>query len=101
MEMVYLNPDKTSKEIADEINLISGEDPQYLKQVIRGYVMNMEKILQKIVKDVAKLNFAYSENNSDLYLKIHAKMGIFADWLLTMAEDRNTIVFEKDAQKKI
>ena len=50
MELVLMNPEYTTKKIIEEGLKISKSDPKYLKEVIRGYVKDIEKSINNIYK---------------------------------------------------
>ena len=67
MEMVLYNPTKTSSEIIDDILKLSQSDPQYMTDVIRGYVMGLEKMLDETLKFFKKEGFSFAvlKSNKD------------------------------------
>lgn len=50
MEMVLYNPDKSTLQIIEKVMDITKEDPQYLANIIRGYVVGVEKTLNETLK---------------------------------------------------
>jgi hypothetical protein len=63
MEMVLNNPTKTTIEILDKVMNITEQKPEYLKDIIRGYVIGTEKELDKTAKFLKKEGFSfYTEN---------------------------------------
>jgi hypothetical protein len=58
-EMTFINPDKSTKEILDEVYDISKSDPAYLKSVIRGYVVDVEKGLDELLKVLGSSGFTF------------------------------------------
>lgn len=59
-EMTFLNPDKSTKEILDEVYDISKSDPLYLKSVIRGYVVEAEQGIDGLLKELGKDGFTFA-----------------------------------------
>jgi hypothetical protein len=47
MECILINPEKPTKDIIQECYDVSNADPQYLRDVMRGYVQNMNDEIQK------------------------------------------------------
>lgn len=52
LELIFLNQELTTKEVLQKAYDISKEDPQYLKNVIRGYVIKVEKVMDKVIKTI-------------------------------------------------
>jgi len=51
LEMVLLNPDKTINEIVDLLTKIAEDDPEYIMDVIRGYVWTAKETLELFGKE--------------------------------------------------
>jgi hypothetical protein len=69
LELIFLNPTKPTKEIIKEAFAITKEDPQYLRNVIRGYVLKTEKMLDNYIKKI-DANDGFSFNRPrDIYNK--------------------------------
>jgi hypothetical protein len=71
IELVLMNPDKTTDEIITEALDIVKEDPEYLLQVIKGYV-RLAEIVAKSIADSAgikdwSLKLEKEDRNSPLY----------------------------------
>jgi len=68
MEMVLYNPTKTSSEIISDILKLSQDDPQYMTDVIRGYVMGLEKMLDETLKFFKREGFSFAilKSNKDM-----------------------------------
>jgi len=62
MEMLFMNPTKSTKEIIDYVLEITQQDPKYLRQVIRGYVKETEEELNILLRDVKKYSTFKYEN---------------------------------------
>lgn len=60
-EMTFINPDKSTKEIIDEVFDITKKDPAYLRSVIRGYVIEIEQELDKLLKIMGKSGFSFKQ----------------------------------------
>lgn len=71
VEVILMNPDKTTDEVITETLAISKEDPDYLLQVIKGYVRMAEIIIQSMAESVGlkdyKLTLEKEDRNSPLY----------------------------------
>jgi hypothetical protein len=52
LELIFLNPTKTTREITEEALKIANSNPQYLTNVIRCYVIKMEKLLDSYIKKI-------------------------------------------------
>jgi len=64
LELIFINHDKTTLEIMDEAFDITQADPQYLSNVIRGYVIKTEKLLDSYIKKIDNTGFSYSNPTS-------------------------------------
>jgi len=77
VEVILMNPDKTTDEVITETLAISKEDPDYLLQVIKGYVRMAEIIVQSMAESAGlkdyKLTLEKEDRNSPLY------QGLFAN----------------------
>jgi hypothetical protein len=60
MEMVLNNPNKSTLQIIEKVMEITKKDPQYLANIIRGYVVGVEKTLDETFKFLKKEGFSYS-----------------------------------------
>lgn len=69
MEMVLNNPSKTTTQIIDDVMKISQQNPQYLKDVISGYVKGTEKMLDETLKFLKKEGFSYDVKPSELNIE--------------------------------
>jgi len=81
-EMTMLNPTKSTKEILDEVFDITKRDPQYLKSVIRGYVVEVEKGLDLLLKGINSPGFRFGER-----AEFVAKIPDLTKWLLATVFD--------------
>jgi DNA ligase 1 len=61
MEMILNNPSKSTLQVIEEVMHITNKDPEYLKDIIRGYVVGIEQILDKTMKMVNKPNFSFEK----------------------------------------
>jgi hypothetical protein len=87
-EMTFINPDKSTKEIIDEVFEITAKDPTYLKSVIRGYVIEIEAGLDELLKTMGSNGFSFKGTGLNApYLKIAGKAGQFSAWILQTAFD--------------
>ena len=64
MEMIFLNPTLSTKEVIDKVFDITKEQPEYLKDVIRGYVLMIEEQLDDLIKLVSegKKGFTFKQS---------------------------------------
>jgi hypothetical protein len=87
-EMVFINPSKSTKEIIEEVFEISAEEPAYLKSLIRGYVLQIEKGLDELLTTMGKSGFSYRGTGlNSPYLKIAGDIDGFSKWLLELVFD--------------
>lgn len=70
MEMILNNPTKTTAQIIEKVMEITQEDPQFLKDVIRGYVVGVEQLLDETFQMIDKTKFSFEttrfNRNDDL-----------------------------------
>lgn len=59
MEMILNNPTKSTLQIIEKIMNITQQKPGYLKDIIRGYVIATEKMLDKTAKFLKKDGFSF------------------------------------------
>jgi len=52
LELMFINQNNTTPEIMEEAFKITKADPQYLSNVIRGYVIKTEKLLNDYIKQI-------------------------------------------------
>jgi hypothetical protein len=73
LELIFLNPNISTKEVLQKALDISREDPQYLKNVIRGYVKKTEKTIDKFMKRIKETDgFNYKDyrtSKKSIYLE--------------------------------
>ena len=60
MEMVLYNPNVTTSKIIKDIMDISKGQPEYLKNVIRGYVAGTEDLISDTLEEMEKGGFSYA-----------------------------------------
>lgn len=65
MEMILNNPSKTTAQIIEKVMEITQEDPQFLKDVIRGYVVGVEQLLDETFKMIDKTKFSFETTRFD------------------------------------
>jgi len=65
-EMTLINPTKSTKEIIDEVFKITERQPAYLKSVIRGYVLGIEKEIDVLLKILGTNGFKFGKNSSKI-----------------------------------
>ena len=87
-EMVFINPSKSTKEIIEEVFEISAKEPAYLKSLIRGYVLQVEKGLDELLTTMGKSGFSYRGTGMNApYMKIAGDIDGFSKWLLALVFD--------------
>lgn len=59
MEMILNNPTKNTEQIIEKVMDITEEDPQFLKDVIRGYVVGVEQLLDETFNMINKRKFTF------------------------------------------
>lgn len=90
MEMVFLNPDKSTTEIIQEVMSITKEEPQYLKDVIRGYVMQIENQLDELLQHVSQSRFKFGRTSYTMVKNVEDKL---LDWI-------SNVIFDTGKYKK-
>jgi hypothetical protein len=87
-EMTFINPDKSTKEIIEEVFEISAKEPAYLKSVIRGYVIEVENGLDELLKVMGKSGFSFKGTGMNSpYIKVAGSAGEFEAWILSVSFD--------------
>jgi len=87
-EMTFINPDKSTKEIINEVFDITEKEPAYLKSVIRGYVVEVEQGLDELLKVMGKGGFSFKgKGTKSPYLKLAGSSKEFEAWILSVAFD--------------
>jgi hypothetical protein len=87
-EMTFINPEKSTKEIIDEVFEITAKDPAYLKSVIRGYVVEVEQGLDELLKVMGKTGFSFGGKGiKSPYMKVAGSYGDFEAWILSVSFD--------------
>lgn len=94
MEMIFLNPEKTTKEIIEEVFNITKSQPAYLKSLIRGYVIEIENGLNELSKYL-KFNdpFKFQDNPKKLISNLTSSREQLYNWVLN-------IIFESEKNIK-
>lgn len=87
-EMTFLNPEKSTKEIIKEVMDLSRSDPEYVKALIRGYVVESEKEIDTVFKQLKKTGFKFREAKQK-YKEIKDDRETWTQWLLTSMFDLN------------
>jgi len=80
LELMFINPTKSTKEILKLAFDITKGEPEYLKNVIRGYVVKSEKLLDDYIK---KINSTGTFNYSTHY-QFHTHKNIIQNNLLSL-----------------
>ena len=95
MELVLMNPDYTTKQIIDEAFRITQKEPKALKEVIRGYVVECEKVLDQLLKNVANEDFKFEpetkKNKSPAYSKIYKSKTLLQNYALSVIFNLNNV----------
>jgi len=87
-EMTFINPDKSTKAIIEEVFEITAKDPAYLKSVIRGYVIEVEQGLDELLKVMGKSGFSFGGKGINRpFLRLAGSAGEFETWILSVAFD--------------
>jgi len=96
-EMTFLNPDKSTKEIVDEVLDITKKDPEYLRAVIRGYVLEAEQGIDSLLKTLGKTGFSFSpfdpKATTSNATKLYEERKQFDPWILS-------VIFETTQSKE-
>lgn len=104
LELLYLNPSKTSKEITRMILDLTREDPTYLRQMIRGYVITIEQMLKEVFAQVLNIqdysNKEYSKGQSKRN-DVYNYMDAWNQLILNIATENKNIVFDLDVQRNL
>lgn len=97
MELVLMNPEYTTKKIIEEGLKITKSDPKYLKEVIRGYVKDVEKTMDEIFK----YGFKFGKSKSgDLHRRMdfNIRSGYSAHYFHNRISRINSRIFEVKPQ---
>ena len=71
LELIFINPTKPTAEIIQEALKQSNYNPQYLRNVIRGYVLKVEKMLDSYIKKIdANDGFTFAKKNDFIGKKV-------------------------------
>jgi len=80
LELMFINPERTTLEVIKIAYEVSDAEPEYLKNVIRGYLVKSEKLLDNYIKKInATDSFNYSNSK-----EFHTKKNIIQNDLLTL-----------------
>jgi hypothetical protein len=79
MEMAFLNPEKSTKEILEKVYEITTGDPYYLKFIIRGYVLDIESKLDELFKYISSSSFRF--NMKKPYMLIYDFSDELLNWI--------------------
>ena len=100
LELMFINPTKPTAEVIEEAFQISKEDPQYLRNVIRGYVVKTEKMLDDYIKKIDAndgFKFTNPRNLKDKKVKFQEKL---LELLLSFGGKNSQIKGFEDVVKK-
>jgi hypothetical protein len=89
MELVLMNPDYTTKQIIEEAFKITNKEPKYLKEVIRGYVVDVEKVLDQLIKNVMNEEFKFRRDPKTkkdkkrlAFTQLHSKKTLLQNYII-------------------
>jgi hypothetical protein len=100
LELMFINPEKTTLDIINEAFIITKADPQYLSNVIRGYVLKIEKLLDNYIKKINSNDGFKFSKGKDLYSKKNLLQEQLLNLLLSYSSDNTNISKLKDITKK-
>ena len=100
LEMMFINPEKTTKEIIGEAFKITKEDPQYLANLIRGYVVKTEKLVDTYIKSIDKNDGFSFSNIKGLHDKKDKIQNNLLNLLLTFDTEHSQIKGLKEIKEK-
>jgi hypothetical protein len=80
LELIFLNPTLSTKEIIEKGLTLAKSKPQYLRNVIRGYVLKTEKMLDSYVKKIG-INDGF---NFKIPKKLKKSSTLFQEQLLNL-----------------
>lgn len=84
LELMFMNPTMKTPEILKLAFDITNKDPQYIKNIIRGYVVKTEKLLDNYIKKIDKagsFNFSKDKNLHTYQNKIQNNLlHLLASW---------------------
>jgi len=78
-EMTFLNPEKSTTEIIDEVFTITAKDPAYLKSVIRGYVLEVDREMNNLFKEMGKGTFHLGKGS---WKHVRGDEDAFSTWII-------------------
>jgi len=100
LELMFINPDKTTLEVIKLAYEISDAKPEYLKNVIRGYLVKSEKLIDDYIKKInATDSFDYSNSK-----EFHSKKNVIQNELLTLLiswKSESSLISELNKKKTI
>jgi hypothetical protein len=81
-EMIFTNPNIPTIEILDEVFRITDDEPLYLKKVIRGYVVLVEKEIDNLYKILDNSNFEFTQEKNFFQKNFYNKNQLLDAWVL-------------------
>lgn len=75
MELMFLNPDMKTTEVMEIAVNFMRQNPQYIKNVIRGYVIEIEKIVDVFMKEIDPQSNRFSFSDMNIVYEISNKEG--------------------------
>ena len=82
LEIIFLNPNLTTGEVLKKALDITKQDPQYIKNLIRGYVKKTEKVVDTYIKRIDKTDGFSYEDEVKKKTNIMSKKDIIMDDLI-------------------
>lgn len=91
LELVFLNPTLTTRQILESAFKITENNPVYLRDLIRGYTVEVEKSIDKIIKKISDgtISFSYKDFIESKKTKgtIYSIANLYGDQLLKWVTD--------------
>lgn len=82
LELIFLNPNLSTGEVLKKALDITNQDPQYIKNLIRGYVKKTEKVVDTYIKRIDETDGFSYEDEAKEKTNIMSKKNIILDDLL-------------------
>jgi len=101
MELMFLNPELSSKEVFVEAINLTKHDPEYIKNIIRGYCIQVEKLLDEFIKKIGYLKgFQFSSEKKKNLIKSSRSL-IFNELSKIIITFKNAPNIKKEIKEKI
>ena len=82
LELIFLNPNLSTGEVLKKALDITNQDPQYIKNLIRGYVKKTEKVVDTYIKRIDETDGFSYEDEVKQKTNIMSKKDIIMDDLI-------------------